>query len=281
MALTDAKTSTVITLGSTLSYAIIFALVRRVGPWRAKSTGAAAAEGGAAEPSSTTSSEVQQLDLATRAVSFVNIGVCMVACAQLALDPHSYEAVVDLEQAAFNSSPTRDFFLLVVSGYMIYDAVVLVAYARLIGDPLMLVHHAVVVIGLQVGVRFQAATFYISVLFVNEFSTIFLNIRYILLYAGRSHEAVYVTNGLALLVSFFLCRMCMITALVVHAAYAWWVLAFVRGLYWTRPVSDRFLFGGLTLLLVVHYVLNIFWFLKIVAHARRGLRRSMSKEKVR
>lgn len=268
-----------VTLGSTLSYSILFALVRRVGPWRAEFTGPASLTGEAEPPPSTTSSEVQQLDLATRAVSFVNIGVCMVACAQLALDPHSYEAVFDLEQAAFNSSPTRDFFLLVVSGYMIYDAVVLVAYARLIGDPLMLVHHAVVVIGLQVGVRFQAATFYISVLFVNEFSTIFLNIRYMLLYAGRSHEPLYVTNGLALLASFFVCRMCMITTLVAHAAYAWWVLAFVRGLYWTRPVSDRFLFGGLTLLLVVHYVLNIFWFLKIVEHAKRGLQRSRSKEK--
>ena len=73
--------------------------------------------------------------------------------------------------------------------------------------------------------------------------------------------------------SFFFCRMCTITALVAHAAYAWWVLAFVQSLYWSRPVSDRLLFGGLTVLLLVHFALNVFWFNKIAGHARRAFKR--------
>lgn len=79
-------------------------------------------------------------------------------------------------------------------------------------------------------------------------------------------------NGFALVVTFFITRVVTISLMVAYAAYSWWELGYVSGLYWSRPRSDRVLFGGLTALLVVHWGLNIHWFTKIVAHAKRAAR---------
>jgi hypothetical protein len=89
------------------------------------------------------------------------VGVCLVACVVLWDD--LTEAVWDLERAAFDSSGKRDFWLLCCTGYMHYDAALILCNYGVLGDWSMLVHHAVVFSGLQIGVQKQAGTFYMAV----------------------------------------------------------------------------------------------------------------------
>ena len=171
------------------TYTLIFILVRVFGPYR---------------PSRTPGWDTKtRLDANTRVVGFVNIGVCLFTCGRLLADPATFEALTRLEEAAFGTSPVRDFYLLVVAAYMIYDMAIVVYFYRAIGDPLMIVHHVVIIVAIQVGVQHRAATFYIAVLFMNELSTIFLNTRYLLLHMGRKDSSIYIYNGIALVLSFF------------------------------------------------------------------------------
>lgn len=215
----------------------------------------------------------EQLDGHTRVVSYVNVLFCLVATWKILNDPGTQAAFWDLESAAFDSTATRDRSLHVVSGYMCYDLLILLTYWRQLADPSMLVHHLVVGTALLLGVQYSAATFYMAVLCVNELSTVFLNLRYFLLFSGLQDSTLYLVNGLVLIASFFVFRVVTIAVLVAHALYSWWDLAFVQGFYWKRPPSTRALFAGLTLLLLVHFVLNLVWFWKLIAHGRRAISR--------
>jgi len=217
-----------------------------------------------------------RIDALSRVPSFINVGVCLYACYA------EWDAVIiaarDLTKAAFGSSPSRDSLLEVVSGYMLYDLSLMILEPEL-RDWLMVLHHGVVIIALLTGVQQQVATFYMTCLFANEVSTVFVNARYLLLHYGMGSSRAYAWNGVALATTFFVCRVVAITALVGHAAFAWWSLAFVQGLYWSRPRSDRALFGGLSGLLLVHWALNLFWFARVVAHVRRAHQRTVDKIK--
>jgi uncharacterized membrane protein YjdF len=120
------------------------------------------------------------------------------------------------------------------------------------------------------------------VLFVNEVSTIFLNIRFLLLHFNASSSPLYFYNGLVLASTFFVARIVTISVMVAHVAYSWFSLAFQQGLYWSRPPSDRIIFGGLTALLVAHWAINIFWFRKILSSSRRAVaKRAATEQKSR
>jgi hypothetical protein len=119
----------------------------------------------------------------------------------------------------------------------------------------------------------QAATFYMCVLFINEVSTVFLNVRFLLLHFDASSSLLYIYNGVALAVSYLVFRVLAISIMVAHAFYSWYVLAIQQGLYWSRPPFDRILFGGLTTLLVVHWAINMFWSQKVFSSVRRALRK--------
>jgi hypothetical protein len=212
-----------------------------------------------------------RIDSLSRLPSFANVAVCLYAC--YTEWGEAMTVAGDLTRAAFESSPTRDVFLEAVSGYMLYDLALMV-WEPCVRDTLMVLHHAVVISALLTGVKYQVATFYMTCLFANEASTVFVNARFLLLHYGMGVSRVYSWNGAALAGSFFVCRVVAISALVVHAAFAWWRLAFVQGMFWTRPRSDRLLFGGLTVLLLVHWGLNLVWFSRVVAHAKRATART-------
>ena len=208
-----------------------------------------------------------RVDARSRIVSLANVIVSVVAVVLNAAD--LWRSAHDLEAAAFGSSGERDFCLLLMTGYMLYDLCLMLWERDAVFDPAMVAHHAIIICALLVGVIFQAATFYMAVLFINEVSTPFLNLRFLLLHLGKKDSALYRINGVALAVTFFVFRVATITALVAHGVYAWWQLAFVQGLFWTRPRSDRLLFGGLTTLLLGHWALNVHWFYFICLHAAR------------
>ena len=214
-----------------------------------------------------------RVDALSRVPSTINVGVCLYACWVLRYD--AVASFLDLERAAFSSSALRDKYLDAVSGYMIYDLVVLTYERQALGDLAMVLHHIVVICGLWAGVYFETATFYMTCLFANEVSTIFLNVRFLLFHINLTESKLYAANGVALAATFFVFRVVVITGLVAHAAVGWWQLAFVQGLYWIRPVTDRYLFGGLTLLLIAHWALNLFWFSRIWTLAVRVMRRAL------
>ena len=120
----------------------------------------------------------QRRDARSRVPSFANVAVCLWACYQCRSE--LLEAALDLESAAFQSSPQRDSFLQMVSGYMIYDLFFMALASVSSKEPsdwAMILHHFVVIAALELGVANSAGTFYMCVLFINEASTIFLNIR--------------------------------------------------------------------------------------------------------
>ena len=219
-----------------------------------------------------------RIDARSRLVSLVNVGVCLVAVVTNAND--LWHVSKDLEEAAFGSSDSRDFYLLLVAGFMVYDLWLITVWEyENMFDPSMVAHHFVVICGLLTGVIFKAATFYMAVLFVNEISTPFLSLRFLMLHRGQKDSLLYRYNGLILAWTFFIFRVAIITALVCNATYAWWQLGFVTGLYWTRPSSDRLLFGGLSMLLLAHWALNCYWFHLIYRHASRVWTRSSKVKK--
>mmetsp|Transcript_9079 Transcript_9079/g.11899 ORF Transcript_9079/g.11899 Transcript_9079/m.11899 type:complete len:108 (-) Transcript_9079:6-329(-) len=103
--------------------------------------------------------------------------------------------------------------------------------------------------------------------------------RYLFLHYGMGDSKAYFYNGIALATSFFLVRIVTISILLIHVACNWWFIAYKKGLYWSRPRSERLLFGGLTLLLLVHGALNVFWFWKIVQHALRTWKRQLIEKR--
>ena len=216
------------------------------------------------------------VDARSRIPSFFNVAVCLFACVSLFDDVSS--TLWDVEKAAFGSNPSREFYLELVSGYILWDTALVVAEFKAIGDWPMIAHHVVVFTALEMGATFKAATMYMCVLFVNEASTIPLNIRYLLLHFGLagSWPKLYNWNGVVLAVTFMCFRVIPISFFLLYAAVSWWKLGLVQGLYWSRPCSDRWLFGCLTLLLVAHWALNIFWFNRIWDAAQRALKRAGS-----
>ncbi len=113
--------------------------------------------------------------------------------------------------AAFDSEPTRDFWLMVTCGYLFYDLCVVIYIQRLNAtaaiaavkaaantngaggststavavsvslasiDPLMLIHHLLIIAAFSGGVYIHVGTFYMCCFLMNEVSTLFLNANY-------------------------------------------------------------------------------------------------------
>lgn len=176
----------------------------------------------------------ERVDALSRAISSLNVCVCF--CSSFVLWGDIVTTAPDLERTAFGSTPQRDMFLHLVSGFMVYDLALLLYEFRVFKDLSMILHHLVVISGLQIGVTFQAGTFYMAILFMNEISTVFLNFRFMMLHCGMELTQLYQYNGIALAVSFFVARVLVITLLVVHATWSWWKLAFVERLFWYDPL---------------------------------------------
>lgn len=220
-----------------------------------------------------------RIDALSRIPSFVNVGVCIYSAYQVLND--FKEVFWDLEVAAGFievNTGSRDYYLHLCTGYMIYDLGLMMFTYKELGDVVMIFHHIVVISSLQIGVLYQAGTFYMVSLFFNEVSTIFVNLRFLLLHYKMGDTKWYYYNGVALAISFFFVRIVIITVLIIHVFCSWWFVAWGKGLWWSRPTSDRYLFIGLTLLLMAHGALNMFWFWKIVQHVQRASLRGDNKQ---
>mmetsp|Transcript_29664 Transcript_29664/g.95647 ORF Transcript_29664/g.95647 Transcript_29664/m.95647 type:complete len:347 (+) Transcript_29664:53-1093(+) len=221
------------------------------------------------------------VDWDSRVVSTVNAVLALRAYALLD-DPlrwssTSYDAVL-------TARCDRDRAMLSLAGYLSFDLVVCVAMNFMAtasspggyGDPLLLAHHAVVVVAFLVGVRARLATAYMAALLVNEASTPFVNLRSVINSQWppprpRTSPAQlsYVLNGLCLVSTYFLCRVAWTFGVVVHAARAWvhlWRVGLLVGGYRLVVVV------ALSLLLLGHLLINCLWFKHVINHLLRQLR---------
>jgi hypothetical protein len=213
----------------------------------------------------------QRIDVLSRLVSVINVSMCLWSAFNLHA---SHRALLhDHFPTAFGSDVRRERHLCLLAGYLLYDVLLLVVYRAHIWDTQMLVHHCVIFTAIVVSIHMGVASFYISVLLINEASTPFLTLRYILLSIGRADSRLYLVNGVLLFLSFFVFRVLAISLLVLHGAQGWWELGVRQGMLSTIPAVQIGTFVGLSVLLLAHWLLNLIWFAKIWAHARRVLMR--------
>jgi len=232
------------------------------------------------------------VDWDSRVVGTVNAVIAVRAYAALReplrWSTSSYDAVAA-------ASCERDAAMLSLAGYLFFDLLVcFVLRSRGSGgtsttggydDPLVLAHHAIVVLAFFVGVATRLATAYMAALLVNEASTPFVNVRTFINVRWppprpRSSPAqvAYVLNGLCLVASYFLCRVAWTAAVVAHAARAWahlWrVGLLVRGYRLLVVVV-------LSSLLLAHLLINCLWFTHVIHHLLRQLRPLLSSSGAR
>ena len=114
-----------------------------------------------------------------------------------------------------------------------------------------------------------------SLFLVNEFSTFFLNANdYMAADPALKASLWYRSNGVALLASFFVARICVNSWALYHMlAVSWYELVANHGMWERVPLYVKLCAPILTTLAVGHIVINFVWFGEIVTAVKRKLGR--------
>jgi len=197
----------------------------------------------------------------SRLVSCINAALCLYGAFQMIfLDPVGWEATYSPEVAVWSTGfNNRAVYLALFGGYIAYDLVICLALTSLRDLPTIF-HHTVILAGLFSTLVFDMCTLYIAVLMFSEVSTLFLNLSYFLLKARCQTTNLYFFNGCCLLITFFIFRVLLITGVLLHVLFAWWKLGFVKGLVYAEPFWRVSVVAMLSLLVVLHWFINIYWF---------------------
>jgi len=147
-------------------------------------------------------------------------------------------------------------------------------YGPSFGDSLTILHHTLIVVAFSVGVATHIGTFYMASFLINEASTIFYNVNYILAVDPKLKSSLaYKVNGIALGVSFLVFRVMFNTYnLYLMATHSWWKLAVERNMWATSGLNRRILCPLLSFLAIGHCLINYIWFYQIQRAVRRKLR---------
>jgi len=235
------------------------------------------------------------LDWDSRLVSTANaiISIWNYGKLQKHLDWHtsSFDAVVV-------PSCERDLAMAKIAGYLIFDGTV--SFSIIIqmnqsvkkatpggyDDPLVLIHHVLIIVAFGIGVYFRLATAYMAALLLNEASTPFVNVRALINATyppslrskrPRGLELIYFANGVCLALSYFVFRLGWTAFVLAHAFRAWydlWRVGIVLNGQYHLPVVSL-----LTMLLLGHFIINCLWFRHIANHLRRLLFNYPCREK--
>ena len=121
----------------------------------------------------------------------------------------------------YNQVKLLAFFL----GYMFYDVTLLLGLMNKFpaGILEMLLHHLFSVYGAIVGIvcgRFLGVLCASTIL--TEFSTPFVNIRWLLYFHKKTDTIAYMINGWIMTISFFLCRIVYSFYLIFYICYPGW-----------------------------------------------------------
>ena len=103
-------------------------------------------------------------------------------------------------------------------------------------------------------------------LFLTEFSTIFLNIRAIMKYVGLDTKKpkLFMANGIVLLISFFLCRVVFMAILI-----GLYIVPVIRNYDFVEAEKELGYIKlkwaqSLPILFAILYILNLYWFGKLI-----------------
>jgi hypothetical protein len=178
--------------------------------------------------------------------------------------------------AAFGDGRLRKPFLAATVGYLLYDLLMVLRNPEL-GDRLIILHHAVIITAMTLGVSSGIGTFYMAAFLTNELSTLFLNANYFLASSPKHKDtALYKVNAVAGALCFFGTRIIANFYLAYHMiARTVLPLRHLAGVYSRLKVAACALLGGLAF---VHCFLNVVWFRQlVVAAVRKCSRQSEAK----
>jgi len=143
-------------------------------------------------------------------------------------------------------------------GFLIVDAVSMLVCDIINGwrpiDYPMLIHHVFISVCFSLGCAYDVGVWVAVSLMINELSTPLVHALWYLQYTERKTEKLYLAVGLALVISFFFCRIAFIPYSFVQLArldYCQQVGGTRAGVYWLMVPAYA-----------VMYVLNLFWFTK-------------------
>eukprot|EP00445_Apocalathium_hangoei_P026724 CAMPEP_0203920128 /NCGR_PEP_ID=MMETSP0359-20131031/60472_1 /ASSEMBLY_ACC=CAM_ASM_000338 /TAXON_ID=268821 /ORGANISM="Scrippsiella Hangoei, Strain SHTV-5" /LENGTH=242 /DNA_ID=CAMNT_0050847567 /DNA_START=9 /DNA_END=737 /DNA_ORIENTATION=- len=125
------------------------------------------------------------------------------------------------------------------------------------------VHHTVMLLAIGAYLWVGRGDFVVASFMVWELSTPFVHLRWYLVRRGWKASCLYLFNGVALVVTFFLARIC-------NLPFVIWLFARQRQLgvleaLWVIPPICRLVTSSI-------FLLNVFWFVKIVNGALKVVR---------
>mmetsp|Transcript_42211 Transcript_42211/g.100213 ORF Transcript_42211/g.100213 Transcript_42211/m.100213 type:complete len:248 (+) Transcript_42211:107-850(+) len=158
-------------------------------------------------------------------------------------------------------------------GYLINDLFLMVQHP-VVGGGDMIVHHIVCIAFWSLGVFDRCCTPYHFLLFIEELSTPFLNVRW--QYRNEKNSTTYQVAQTGFVLLFFFTRIVIGTGMLV--AYN---LVHVPGFMSGQPFLKQLHIGGQLAAWAFSRLLNFFWFYKIIKIAVRGGRTTyMNEDKI-
>lgn len=158
------------------------------------------------------------------------------------------------------NTPEISFTLNLVIGYMAYDLITMLAYKELYEFE-SIIHHIVSAIAFYACTNHGVFTFIALARLTSEASTLFINIRWLLLTFKMKYSKLYVYNGFLIAIFFGLFRICPI----IPIWYQFYLSTFVKE-YELMSLGFKFIcvFSSLPL-----DCLNVYWFYLIINSMRR------------
>ena len=149
-------------------------------------------------------------------------------------------------------------------GWLLSDLVHLLTHWPTLGGTDMLFHHACFACLSLIGTGYQICPLVIGWLLMGEISSVFLNVRWLLINTGRGESRALKRANFGFAAAFFITRVVVFWAGVVHVLYS--ELPFLLSPPRSAPTWTIFLLFGF---LSAGALLNAFWFVKILQMALR------------
>ncbi|KDD74819.1 hypothetical protein H632_c1053p0, partial [Helicosporidium sp. ATCC 50920] len=174
----------------------------------------------------------------------------------------------DAEPLIFKRTWLSTATLAVSLGYFLVDLVMLRVHRPYFGGVEMVAHHIMGIASLLVGLWWGEAHGLTLGMLVTEFTTPFVNLRWMLEAAGMRDSSLYVSNGMGLLLSWTLIRILYFAEFFPFLYRTRHELALVH-----RPTAAL-----CVAVPIVIFCMNLMWYHKIVRGAFKLLRGSNAKD---
>jgi len=166
---------------------------------------------------------------------------------------------------------TSDLNICFTLGFMLSDLLMMSIYKEQVGSDLMFfIHHSVSIIGYLICLVNGYLIFQCMFRLMSEFSTTFVNIRWMLSACEMKHTKLYFWNGFTMMSSFFLCRILL--------APIFWLRAYqmINTEIYKITIGPVMHWTWISICLTLD-TFNCVWMLKMLKYV---ITQSMSKKKV-